>query len=538
MTAARARPLVLVVLDGVGERTDRANNAVRSAKTPTLEALSTSPRTRLAASGPDVGLPKGRAGGSAIGHRNLGAGRIPTTDFTRIEEAVSRHALGANPRVADVVRIARHHFGARLHLFGLVSDARVESSVGHLLALIDAAHAEEVPVVVHAFLDGIDVPARSAVGVLHRIEAHLAEGNKGVIGTLSGRSYAMDREDRWDRVHLAYNAIVRGPAPQAGSTSDAIMLAYDRVKSDDLVEPVRIGDYDGMKGSFMCDFASDDNAWRWYGEENALAFGFRTEGLDKLLRMLLRQGVPPEVERDMLTDRGKPLIAFDKSVLATLGEHGPALGLPSAFERETTPGTLAEVLAGAGLSQLRCAESDARDAVASAWSGGREEPLAGEEIAIVPSPPRVSGKDPAPGAAVAEVARRAAEAIGRGKHDFILVHLASADLAARTGKLDLATRAVEAADAALGTILEAVRAASGALLVTSSHGNAEQMKDEHGQVHATPTLSRVPLYYLNDADRGATLRDGGRLADVAPTVLDLLGLPKPEAMTGRSLLER
>lgn len=532
----RPKPLVLVVLDGVGERTDRANNAVRAAKTPTLAALADYPRTRLAASGPDVGLPKGIRGGSEVGHLNLGAGRIATMDLSRIETAIADRTLRENLGIADVLRIAKHHFEARLHLFGVISEGCVVSSLGHLEGIIEAAADEEVQVVVHAFLDGRDAPPRSALGYVAQIEDRLDRGKRGVIGTLAGRMYALDPEPRWDRVNLAYKAIVRGTAPRAETAAEALARAYDAGKSDDLVEPVRIGAYSGMKGSFMADFAKKgDQKWRWYGEENALAWNFRGEGFDKLSRMLTRRDVPPEVEAEMLTDREKAVIAFIKGVYATLTDYGPPLGLPFSFPRETTARTFGEILAEAGLKQLRCAESDKREHVTTYWSGVRDEPFAGEDRAIVDSPPRASGKDPK--SATAEVAARAAEAIRGGQYDFILVNLAAPDIAGRTGKLDVATRAVEAADAGLGVIQEAVREAGGALLVTSDHGNCELMKDERGQLHTGATTSRVPFYYVNEADRDATLRDGGRLADVAPTMLALLGLPQPEEMTGKSLLE-
>jgi 2,3-bisphosphoglycerate-independent phosphoglycerate mutase len=536
--AARPRPLVLAILDGLGERAERDANAVRLARTPTLDALAGYPRTILAASGADVGLPAGRPGDGEAGHRALGAGRVALMDRARIDELVALRRLAENEVIHDTIRIAKHHHAGRLHLIGLLSDTGEHASTSHLFGLIEAAHDEEVPVVVHAILDGRDAKSGNAGELIAQIEHVLDGGKKGVIGTLAGRSFAMDTDGRWDRVLLAHRAIVRGPAPRAETALEALRAAHDSNKTDAQIEPVRIGEYTGIKGDFMCDFAVADPIWCWYGEENAFVWNLRADGLADLAAMLQRKNLPREVEAEMLTERGKPIFGLDKDSLASLTEIDPALGLRVAFPREPLADTLGEVLAKAGLTQLRCAETLKRAHVTSYWNGGREAPFDGEERALVPSPRDLPSHDRKPEMSAPAVAARVVEAIQAGKHDFILVNLGNADVVAQTGKLEATLQAVEAMDAALATIAAAVRDAGGVLVVTSDHGNCERMRDANGRPLGAATTSPVPLWYVSDRDREAKLRDGGRLADVAPTLIELLGLPQPAAMTGRSLLVR
>ncbi len=535
--AARPRPLVLCILDGFGERAERDANAIRLAKTPHLDALAASPHTHIGTSGPDVGLPKGQMGNSEVGHLNFGAGRIALMDITRIDVAVANHTLRANPVIDQILRIAKHHHASRLHLFGLVSDGGVHSSLAHLFALIDAAHHDEIPVVVHAFLDGRDTPPRSAGGYLDQLEHALDGGKKGVIGTLSGRYWAMDRDKRWDRVHKAFKAIVRGEAPHAATAHEALAHSYDKGVNDEFVEPVRIGDYTGVEGHFMADFAAKSPVWEWVGEETGFAFNFRPDRMRELCAMLTRRNLPPEVA-ELLTERGRAIHAFDEDSFATMTEYDKTLALPVAFPKDEVADSFGELISRAGLRQLRCAETEKYAHVTYFFSGGREEPFEGEDRKLVPSPRDVATYDLKPEMSAAGVAAAVVSAIQGGSYDFILVNFANPDMVGHTGKLEPAIHAVEAVDAALGSIVGAVRAAGGALLVTADHGNCEQMKDAQGEPHTAHTLNPVPLYYFNEADPGARLRDAGRICDVAPTMLEILGLPQPEAMTGRSLLVR
>jgi 2,3-bisphosphoglycerate-independent phosphoglycerate mutase len=531
----RPRPLVLCILDGFGERAERDANAIRLAHTPHLDALARSPHTLIGTSGPDVGLPKGQMGNSEVGHLNFGAGRIAMMDITRIDVAVAEGTLRANPVIDQTFTVAKHHNQGRLHLFGLVSDGGVHSSLTHLFALIDAAHFEDIPVVVHAFLDGRDVPPRSAAGYLDRLVHHLDGGKKGVVGTVSGRYWAMDRDKRWDRVYKAFKAMVRGDAPRAPTPLDVLTESYAKGVDDEFVEPTRIGDYDGVKGSLMADFSSPNATWEWWGEETGFAFNFRPDRMRELSAMLTRKNLPPEVA-EMLTERGKAIHAFAKFSYATMTEYDATLGLPVAFTKDVVSDSFGEVISRAGLRQLRCAETEKYAHVTYFFSGGREPPFAGEDRKLIPSPRDVATYDQKPEMSAAGVSAAVVDAIKGGTYDFILVNFANPDMVGHTGKLDPAIHAVEAVDVALGAIVAAVRAAGGALLVTADHGNCEQMKDAKGGPHTSHTLNPVPLYYFNEADPDAKLAPGGRICDVAPTMLQVMGLPQPEAMTGHSLL--
>jgi 2,3-bisphosphoglycerate-independent phosphoglycerate mutase len=549
MTApSRPRPLVLSILDGFGERAERDGNAIRLATTPTLDALAASPHTHIGTSGPDVGLPVGQMGNSEVGHLNFGAGRIAMMDISRIDAAVVGRTLSQNPVIDQIFRIAKHHLNKRLHLFSLLSDGGVHSALGHLFALIDAAHFAEIPVVVHVFLDGRDTPPRSAGGFLNQLEHVLDGGKKGVIGTLSGRYWAMDRDHRWDRVHKAYQAIVRGEAPKAETAQEALRNSYDHDIGDEFVEPIRIGEYEGIDGSFMADFARKSEAaagddappappvWAWHGQEAGFACNFRPDRMRELSAMLTRKNLPPEAEA-LLTEHGRKVYAFDDRCYATMTEYDTALALPVAFPKDVVTDSFGELLARAGLRQLRCAETEKYAHVTYFFSGGREKPFEGEDRKLIPSPRDVATYDLKPEMSAAGVGEAVVSAIQGGTYDFILVNFANPDMVGHTGKLDPAIHAVEAVDAALGGIVAAVREAGGALLVTADHGNCEQMKDAEGHPHTAHTLNPVPLYYFNEADQGAKLHPG-RICDVAPTMLEILGLPQPEAMTGRSLLTR
>jgi 2,3-bisphosphoglycerate-independent phosphoglycerate mutase len=402
--------------------------------------------------------------------------------------------------------------------------------------LCDAAAFEDIPFVVHAFLDGRDTPPKSAWKFLEPLLHHIE--NKGVIGTISGRYWAMDRDKRWDRVKRAYDAIVRGPAPTIATPYEAITASYDAGKTDEFVEPVRIGDYTGIKGDFMADFAAGTAPhWEWVGEEVGLAFNFRPDRMREISAMLTRRNLPPDVA-EMLTDRGKPVRAFDEHSYAGMTEYDAALKIPVAFPKEDVPDSFPEIISRAGMTQLRCAETEKYAHVTYFFNGGREAPFSGEERKLVPSPRDVPTYDHKPEMSASQVAAEVEAAVRSGKFDFVLVNFANPDMVGHTGVLDAAVRAVEAVDAGIGKIGSAVQDAGGALIITADHGNCEQMKDEHGHPHTAHTTNPVPLYYVTDSDPDVQLRPGGRICDVAPTMLELMGLPKPEVMTGTSLRAR
>jgi len=537
------RPLVLCILDGYGEREEREDNAVRLARSPNIDRIRAEyPRTLIGTSGPDVGLPPGQMGNSEVGHLCFGAGRIALTDISRIDVVVAEKQLGQNAVLADLIERAKER-KCRFHLFGLVSDGGVHSSLNHLLALIDFIAWHEVPIVLHAFLDGRDTPPKSAEQYLAKVEAAL-EG-KGIIGTVCGRYWAMDRDKRWDRVSRAWYAIVReegagdpkaqATIPHFSDVFEALRAAYDDGKTDEFVEPARLGDYDGMKGEYCAEFGTTPLAWEWHGEEVGFAFNFRPDRMRELSAMFTRRNLPKEAD-EMLVQRDKPMLAFEPGNYAGMTEYDKALKLPVAFSKDDVKRSFGEVIAAAGLTQLRCAETEKYAHVTYFFSGGREEIFAGEDRMLVPSPRDVATYDQKPEMSCPEVAKKVADAIRSDKYDFILVNLANPDMVGHTGNLEAAIRAVETVDAGIGAIWEAVREKSGAMIITADHGNCETMRDEQGNPHTAHTTNPVPLYFLDESRRDVKLRSGGRIADVAPMMLELLGVPQPPEMTGESLI--
>ena len=509
--AARPRPLVLMILDGFGERAETDANAVRLAKTPALDALFAKyPHGLIGTSGPDVGLPPGQMGNSEVGHLNFGAGRIALMDIARIDNAVYDRSLGANPVIADAIAKAKAA-GGRLHLFGLVSDGGVHSMNTHIYALIDAAHERGVAVVVHAFLDGRDVMPGTAPGYLEALEARLV--GKGVIGTVSGRYWAMDRDNRWDRVERAYRAIVHAEGAIHAGAVAGTRASIAAGKTDEFVEPFVVEGYRGVE----------------VGKDAGLHFNFRPDRARELTRALATDGFTA------FTREAKPPFR----VYACMTTYDGKLPLPVAFPKESYPDIFPEVIARAGLTQFRCAETEKYAHVTYFFNGGREDAFAGEERTMIPSPKEVATYDEKPEMSAAAVADAVVKAVESGRFDFVLVNFANPDMVGHTGVLPAAITAVEAVDAGIGRIADAVRAKGGALFVTADHGNCELMKDpKTGEPHTAHTLNPVPLLYVNDADAGAKVRSGGRICDVAPTMLELLGLPIPAAMTGEPLLTR
>lgn len=516
---------------------------MRLAVTPTLDRIEKEyPRTLIGTSGPDVGLPVGQMGNSEVGHLCFGAGRIALTDISRIDVTIASKQLGKNEVLFRLIDHAKDT-KSRFHLMGLVSDGGVHSSLDHLLALIDLIAWYEVPIVLHAFLDGRDTPPKSAEKYLRKVEFAL-EG-KGVIGTVAGRFWAMDRDKRWDRVFRAWRAIVREEGagdpkapelvPHFDNVFDALGAAYADGKSDEFVEPARLGDYQGVRGDYCALFGEKPLVWRWQGEEVGFAFNFRPDRMRELSAMLLRKNLPAEAA-EMLMQREKPMVAFEEGLFGGMSEYDKGLGMPVAFRKDDVKRSFGELIAEAGMTQLRCAETEKYAHVTYFFNGGREEAFRGEERKLVPSPREVATYDLKPEMSAPQVGREVAAAIRSGKFDFVLVNLANPDMVGHTGNLEAAIMAVEAVDASIAAIWEAVREQHGALLITADHGNCELMRDENGNPHTAHTLNPVPFYLVDDARKGAVLRSGGRIADVAPTMLELLGLAQPPEMTGQSLI--
>ncbi len=506
------RPVVLCILDGWGLRAEAADNAILLAQTPVWDRLSAQcPSARLDASELHVGLPAGQMGNSEVGHMNLGAGRVVMQDLPRIDAAlhfpeVGKGALAADPvlrRFADAIVKT----GGVVHLMGLMSPGGVHSHQDHLAGLARLIVGFGAKVALHLFLDGRDSPPSSARGFLERFQADLPAG--AVIATVAGRFYAMDRDKRWDRVTLAYQAMVDAEGGRAADAFAAIDLAAARGETDEFALPTVIGDYAGMRDG-----------------DGLMMANFRSDRARELLAALLDPAF------DGFKRVRRPAFA------ATLGmvEYSSALNpfIPALFPSTTLADTLGAVVSAAGKRQLRIAETEKYAHVTFFFNGGEEKVFDGEDRILVPSP-QVRTYDLQPEMSAPEVTDRLVAAIDSGAFDLIVVNYANTDMVGHTGVLAAAIKAVETVDSSLGRVEAAVRRAGGRMLVTADHGNAEEMRDaDTGEHHTQHTLNKVPIILVGDSD-GATLRDGV-LADVAPTLLDLMGLKQPAAMTGRSLM--
>ena len=505
MPAAPPRPVMLVILDGWGWRDDPADNAVRQARTPIFDALMQGPHAFLRTSGLDVGLPEGQMGNSEVGHLNIGAGRVVMQDLPRIGAAIDDGSLARNPALTGLIAKLQASGGV-CHLLGLVSPGGVHSHQDHAAALARILAAARIPVRVHAFTDGRDTPPRSAGDDLQRLQAALPESARVV--TVSGRYYAMDRDNRWDRVERAYRAIAEGKGPAFADAASAIDDAYAKGVTDEFVAPACVGEYGGMR---------DGDA--------LLSFNFRADRIRELLAPLLDPGFSafPRARR----------VAFAAAVAATRYSDALAPLMDVLFPPQTMDGLLGETVAAAGRTQLRMAETEKYPHVTYFLNGGREQPFAGEDRSMVPSP-KVATYDLQPEMSAPELTEKAVAAIGSGAYDLIVLNFANADMVGHTGSLPAAVRAVETVDGGLGRIRDAVAAAGGALLVTADHGNAETMRDPAtGGPHTAHTTNPVPVML---SAPGAPAIGDGRLADLAPTLLALMGVGQPAEMTGRSLL--
>jgi 2,3-bisphosphoglycerate-independent phosphoglycerate mutase len=507
---AAPRPVVLCILDGWGHRTEPADNAVAAARKPNFDRLvATCPQGLIDASELYVGLPAGQMGNSEVGHMNLGGGRVVMQDLPRIDQAIQDGSLAADPTLLAFIDRLKASKGT-CHLMGLMSPGGVHSHQDQIAALANIVAASGVPVSVHAFLDGRDAPPRSARGYLAAFLQSLKPGLPIRIGTVDGRFYAMDRDKRWDRVTKAYEALVDARGERAPTPDEAVAQAYAADLTDEFVLPTVIGDYAGMKDG-----------------DGVLMGNFRADRAREMLTALL----DPMFDG---FDRGR-LVSF----AAALGlvEYSNALNafLPALFPSVSVAMGLGETVSRAGRKQLRIAETEKYAHVTFFFNGGEETVFDGEERILVPSP-KVATYDLKPEMSAPEVTDRLVEAITAQTFDLIVVNYANADQVGHSGVFAAAVKAVETVDGCLGRLMEAVKRVGGCLLVTADHGNVEQMFDaESGQPHTQHTLNRVPALLYNGPADIRSLADG-RLADVAPTVLRLMGLAQPAEMTGASLL--
>jgi 2,3-bisphosphoglycerate-independent phosphoglycerate mutase len=504
----RPKPVVLLILDGWGHRDDPRDNAIALADVPNWRGLLAGhPTTLVHTEGRYVGLPDGQMGNSEVGHMNIGAGRIVYQDLTRIDAAIEDGSFFDNAELnaaCDAVLAG----GGTLHVFGLLSPGGVHSHEQHIFAMLDLAAKRGVPrVAVHAFLDGRDMPPRSAEPSLRALQARCDTLGNAHIASVSGRYYAMDRDRRWERVRRAWDAIVeaQGDAPDALA---ALQAAYARDENDEFVAPTAIAGAQPMR------------------DGDAVVFmNFRADRA----RQLSSAFVSPAFDGFGDGVRRPALARY-----VCLTEYDATLPAPVAFAPDNLANTLGEVLGAHGLTQLRIAETEKYAHVTFFLSGGREAPYPGEERILVPSP-KVATYDLQPEMSAPEVCAKLVEAVNDERFDVVICNFANPDMVGHTGVLSAAITAVETVDRAVGEIVAAVRAKGGELLVTADHGNCEMMRDpETGEPHTSHTVGPVDLVYVGS--RNASLRSGGALRDLAPTILDLVGIDQPAEMSGRTLL--
>jgi 2,3-bisphosphoglycerate-independent phosphoglycerate mutase len=504
----KRRPVMLAVLDGWGWRDDPADNAVRQARTPNFDRLwATCPHALLHTSGKDVGLPDGQMGNSEVGHLNIGAGRLVLQDLPRIGAAIGDGEIEQAPALRHLIERLRQS-GGTCHLLGLVSPGGVHSHQDHAAALAKILHKAGVATVVHAFTDGRDTPPRSAGEDIARLDAALPRSVP--IATVCGRYYAMDRDKRWERVTKAYQAIAEAEGPRFAAARAAVADAYAHDLSDEFVVPAVVGDYRAMRDG-----------------DGVLCFNFRADRVREILAALLDPA---------FAGFARPrAVRFAAAVgMTQYSEQLDAL-LETIFPPQPLANVLGQVVADAGRTQLRMAETEKYPHVTYFLNGGEEAQYAGEDRIMVPSP-KVATYDLQPEMSAPELTDKAVEAIGSGKYDLIVLNYANPDMVGHTGSLPAAIKAVETVDSGLGRIADAIRKAGGALLVTADHGNCETMRDPAtGGPHTSHTTNPVPILLMGGGNAAVA---EGRLADIAPTLLELMGLPQPPEMTGGSLMHR
>jgi len=506
------KPVALIILDGWGINESCEYNAVCQARTPRLKALAENyPSAWLDASGLNVGLPEGQMGNSEVGHLNIGAGRIIYQDLTRISQSIEEGDFFTNSILLDALRNIRRA-GGKLHLMGLLSDGGVHSHIKHLFALLELAKREGVEACVHAFMDGRDTPPQSGAGYLEQLEAEINRLGHGRIATVIGRYFAMDRDNRWDRVARAWQAMTLGNGQHVDSSAAAIQTAYSAGQTDEFVEP-RVICRDGLPVGRIQD------------NDGIIFFNFRADRAREITRAFTQPGFSA-YERSEI-----PKL----SVFVCLTEYDETFGLPVAFAPESYPRLLGEVVADAGFHQLRIAETEKYAHVTFFFNGGDETPYPNEDRVLIPSPKDVATYDQKPAMSALEVTDEVIRRIRQGTYELIILNFANPDMVGHTGVLSAAIAAMETVDGCTGRIVDVLLEVGGCALITADHGNCELMADHNGSPHTAHTANLVPLILVDSDQREAKLQPG-ILADLAPTILNLLGLPVPAEMTGKNLI--
>ncbi len=505
------KPVMLLILDGWGYREEKtSDNAIEQGNTPNWHyLLDTCPNCLIETSGYDVGLPEGQMGNSEVGHTNLGAGRVVMQDLPKIDLAIKNNTLETMPILVDMMKKLKESNGT-CHLMGLMSPGGVHSHQKHFEALCKILSKNGIKVNVHAFLDGRDTPPQSALGFVEDFENNIKDLNNVKVATISGRFYAMDRDKRWDRVELAYNNIVSATGKRFATSSEAIAESYKNSVTDEFVVPVVISDYNG---------ANDGDA--------VLMVNYRADRAREILYAL--------GDKEFNGFERKKVVNFVELVGMTEYSVDHKRFMKTIFEPESLTNIFGEVVANHGLTQLRIAETEKYAHVTFFFNGGEEKEFKGEERILINSP-KVATYDLKPEMSVYEVTEALTNAIEQQKYDVIICNFANGDMVGHTGIMDAALKAVAAVDDCLGQVMRAIKSVDGVLLVTADHGNAEKMIDEKtGEPYTAHTVGKVQAVLYNSQSSVKSMKDG-RLADIAPTLLDLMNIEKPEEMTGNSLI--
>ena len=505
------QPLALIILDGFGCREETKGNAIAAARTPHLDHLmACCPHTRIGASGMDVGLPDGQMGNSEVGHTNIGAGRIVYQELTRITKSFDEGEALGNPALTAAMENARRP-GQALHLMGLLSDGGVHSHIRHLYGLMEMARRFAVErVYLHCFMDGRDVPPTSGIEFIAALQQKIKELGLGQIATVSGRYYAMDRDNRWERVKLAYDAIVNGEGNKDPDPVAVMQKSYDAGVTDEFIVPTVVTEGAGIKAG-----------------DSVIFFNFRPDRARELTRTL----VDPDFAG---FEREKGFFPLTYICMTQYDATMPNVEV--AYRPESLANTLGEYLSRLGKTQLRIAETEKYAHVTFFFNGGVEAPYEGEDRVLIPSP-KVATYDLQPEMSAYAVTDEAVRRIESGRYDVIILNYANCDMVGHTGVFEAAVKAVEAVDTCLGRTLAAIGEMGGRAFVTADHGNADRMTDEHGEPFTAHTTNPVPFIAVGFPEGTRLRQEGGRLADIAPTMLQALGLPQPPEMTGRSMLE-
>ena len=503
---------MLMILDGFGDNPNKDGNAIKLANTPNIDKLMKKyPNTDIYTSGKYVGLPDGQMGNSEVGHTNIGAGRIVYQELTRITKSIEDGDFFSNQELISAIENCKKN-NSKLHILGLVSDGGVHSHIRHLYGLLELAKRRDFEdVYVHCFLDGRDTPPASAEGYIIKLQEKMQEKGIGKIASISGRFYSMDRDKRWQRVQKCYDALVKGEGLKANSAVKAIEDSYQKEVFDEFVEP-----------TVICN--GEEPIAKIEENDSVIFFNFRPDRAREITRAI--------VDKDFNEFETKKMNVYFVC-FTNYDETMPNVHI--AFKKETLHNTFGEVVSKAGLTQLRIAETEKYAHVTFFFNGGEEKQYPGEDRILVPSP-KVETYDQKPEMSAYEVTDKVVEALENDKYDAVILNFANTDMVGHTGSLEAAIKAVEAVDKCVGRIVKVIEEKKGNLIITADHGNAEQMIDyKTGEPHTAHTTNPVPIILITD-NPNYKLKENGKLADLAPTMLELMGLEKPQEMTGESLL--